>query len=259
MRILLGRHAQTIGNLDDAAYAVHGDENMPITDLGWRQAQHQGRFLRELYSNTGTKKWPTIYMSLYLRTRQTLGGVMSGMGPDLFPAKPKLRHDARLIEKHFGATNFLDNHGGILSNEFTQNMKALSHMVYTRDPYTTPNILGESSKETLGFVKSFIDGTLARAISKGSDDFLFLIHGAVIKDFLMTWFHVPLYERGKIDDTGNCDIIEISGDFTTQKWTAIKIYDGEKMEPANINVLRNAQCFTIDDLPQVPGHLKVDF
>ena len=216
-----------------------------------------GRFLRGYYQKTGTTQWPTIYMSLYLRPRQTFSAALHGMG-DIFPGEPKLHHDVRLIEKHFGATNLLDNHGGILSDEFARNMKVMSDHTYNLDPYATPNVLGESTKDTFGFIKSFIDGTLARDINEDKDDFLFLVHGAVIRDFLMTWFHVPLEQRSKIDGPGNCDVIELSGDFG-KGWTATKIYDGEKMKPANKNVIRRVKSFTVFDLPPVPDHLKLDF
>jgi 2,3-bisphosphoglycerate-dependent phosphoglycerate mutase len=258
MRILWVRHAETFGNRNENAYTEYGDEQMPITDIGWGQAQHMGRFLRGFYQKAGVVDWPTLYLSLYLRPRQTLAGAMHGLG-DYFPGTPKLNHDPRLIEKHFGAANFLKNHGGAVSDEFARNMIAMSDTVYNLDPYTTSNILGESSKDTMGFIRSFFDGALVHDMEEGKEEFIIITHGAVIKDSLLTWFHVPFDQRDKIDKIGNCDVIDLSGNFGSKKWTATKIYDGEKMEPVNINVIRRVKRFTVDDLPGIPAHLKVDF
>ncbi|MEM7680279.1 MAG: hypothetical protein AAF182_04695, partial [Pseudomonadota bacterium] len=54
-------------------------------------------------------------------------------------------------------------------------------------------------------------------------------HGAVMKAFMMHWFH--LYDRESwkaLDTPGNCDVIVIEGE--KGNWSVKKIYDGERAQ-----------------------------
>ena len=50
MRIFLVRHGESLGNVDETAYARMGDHNVPLTDLGVQQAVLSGQFIRDWYA-----------------------------------------------------------------------------------------------------------------------------------------------------------------------------------------------------------------
>lgn len=250
MRILLVRHGQSEGNVDEVAYTQKGDEGVQLTELGWRQAIGAGRFLKSQYQDE--QEWPLLYFSPYTRTRETLAGVLHGLG-NTIPGRPVLRGDSRLIEKSFGAVNILNHRPEDIDEHFAEQFKRVSDAAYEVDPFTTPNPLGESSKDNLISVKTFIDGTLDREIRRGRQDFLFIVHGAVIRNFLLSWAHLPPQARQDIIAPGNGDVISIEGE--RKNWSYRKIYDGQTCEEVDIDPLNGQKPLTIDDLPSVPEHL----
>lgn len=68
MRIILLRHAESLGNVDELAYTRIPDHSLPLTDAGREQARRVGPELRELLDG----ERPAVYVSPYLRTRETL-------------------------------------------------------------------------------------------------------------------------------------------------------------------------------------------
>jgi len=252
MRILLVRHGQSEGNLDTRAYVEKGDRRVELSELGWKQALGAGAFLANFYKDQQT--WPVMYNSSFMRTRQTLAGIMHHLR-NAIADDPILREDPRLIEKHYGATNIL-THTDLsgVDPHFAEQFLAASNATHERDPFNTPNPMGESDKENLIAVRNFIDGSLARAIAKGHDDFLFVVHGAVIKNFLLTFAHLKMDDRKKLRSPGNCDVIQISG--SSRNWDYRLIYDGEAMQAADMEYMQGLEPFGLDDLPPVPEALR---
>ncbi|HET9130461.1 MAG TPA: histidine phosphatase family protein, partial [Terriglobia bacterium] len=104
MRIILIRHGESEGNVDWNTYSRIGDPHVPLTDKGWMQAHDAGAFMRDWFNDPArgnrpgrwphvwhvganaesldAPHWPQIYVSSFLRTRQTLSGVLTGMGDD---------------------------------------------------------------------------------------------------------------------------------------------------------------------------------
>ena len=253
MRILLVRHGNSEGNEDESRYIKVGDQNIALTDKGWLQTYHTGQFLKNYYAEHGLTDWPHMFLSPYARTRQTTSGILKGMEGfrnDL----PKLREDARLVEKFFGAASALEylKHPDI-SPELTAGLQALFKRVYQNDPFTTRGLFGDSFKDIVGNVKGFMDGTLDRDVKMGNDNFLIITHGAVIQAFLMAWMHLRIEDKKKIGNPGNGDVIEIAG--TSKNWTVRRIYRGETMETVNEYWLENVKPFSAQDLPPFPQRL----
>jgi hypothetical protein len=69
-RIVLLRHGESLGNVDESAYVTTADWRIPLTNLGKEQAVEAGRCLREKISEEDAKI--VFYYSPYLRTKQTL-------------------------------------------------------------------------------------------------------------------------------------------------------------------------------------------
>src|SRR3954467_516632 len=48
-RIVLVRHGESTGNVDDTVYEREPDHALALTERGWRQAQETGKRLREVF------------------------------------------------------------------------------------------------------------------------------------------------------------------------------------------------------------------
>ncbi|KAK6150240.1 hypothetical protein DH2020_017765 [Rehmannia glutinosa] len=101
-RIILVRHGESMGNIDEEAYGIYPDHKIPLSPQGIEQAKQAGILIRELLDHNC--KWEMyVYVSPYERTRSTL----REMGR-AFP-KPKVigvREECRVREQDFG--NFQD-------------------------------------------------------------------------------------------------------------------------------------------------------
>lgn len=248
------RHGFSEGNHDGSLYIQKGDRNIELMVEGWRQAVKAGQFLNKYYTRKNIQTWPVLYSSSYRRTRQTLSGLHYGLN-GLFQKNPKLLENPYLIEKFFGAMSALNYPAEGMPRDFAEIMLILSNSVYKNDRFTTKPLFGESDKDLLLAVKTFIDGTLRRDMEEGNNEFLIVTHGAVIKAFVTNWAHL------QTDDTiatpGNCDIIAIEGN--PKKWEIKKIYDGEKVIETNIDLLADKKPFVFQDLPPVPEFIRQEF
>jgi hypothetical protein len=75
-RIILVRHGESLGNLDENAYTIIPDSRIPLTETGKKQAYEVGQKIRDL---VGPDEPITIYTSPYIRTKQTLACMMSAL------------------------------------------------------------------------------------------------------------------------------------------------------------------------------------
>lgn len=101
-RIILVRHGESQGNLDNSAYATTPDYKIPLTELGLEQAKSAGEKIHRLISGTGERKcdWKVyFYVSPYERTRSTLREIGRS-----FSRKRVIgvREECRIREQDFG-------------------------------------------------------------------------------------------------------------------------------------------------------------
>lgn len=216
-RILLVRHGQSQGNVDDTKYIDPGDPHLELTDAGWQQAYDAGKFLRWYYRNnppeTGTK--PVVWSSTYMRARQTREALLKGMQRDDL----RVREDSRLVEQSYGSAAWS------LSDDDRKRELGRAREVYKSNPFLTPLPHGESLMNQFMRVDSFIETMRRAEIKRGESDMIIVSHGATMKNFLMRWFHIPDYQWAQIDTPNNCDVIAIT--YENGRAQARKIYDGE--------------------------------
>ena len=74
-RIILIRHGESQGNIDDAIYETVPDHALTLTALGIEQATEAGRQLRAYLQDEPV----TLYASPYVRTRQTVEALGLGV------------------------------------------------------------------------------------------------------------------------------------------------------------------------------------
>ena len=253
MRLIIVRHGQSEGNVDDSKYATVGDSNISLTDLGWTQAIAAGKFLEQYYENDQTQQWPYVFLSAYQRTQETLSGVVHGMNKLGFEGEPTIHLDPRLIERFSGATGVLRRGDGPLSKRLSKQFAQMAEEAYKRDSFATRNMLGDSNKDIYMAVQSFMDGTLQRVHESGEDDMMVVCHGIVYREFTRAMGDLPFTANLPIPK--NCDILEAIKE-EGQGWKVRQIYDGEAMKPVNVPLLDGHHPYSFADLPPVPDHLR---
>ncbi|MFT7839529.1 histidine phosphatase family protein [Saccharothrix sp. BKS2] len=87
MRIILLRHGQSLGNVDELAYCRIPDHALPLTETGERQARAAGSRVRGLLGGNRV----AVYVSPYTRTRNTLRHLDLGALAERTTAEPRLR------------------------------------------------------------------------------------------------------------------------------------------------------------------------
>ncbi len=74
-RIILVRHGESEGNLDESIYSRTPDSHISLTQLGKDQAIEVGKKLKEEVINGGPDETICVYLSPYLRSKQTYEGI----------------------------------------------------------------------------------------------------------------------------------------------------------------------------------------
>ncbi|WP_394827754.1 histidine phosphatase family protein [Pendulispora albinea] len=87
MRLILLRHAESLGNVDERAYCRIPDHALPLTPRGEEQARAAGTEVLRLLEPGPV----AVYVSPYLRTRQTLQRMALGDVVERTVLEPRLR------------------------------------------------------------------------------------------------------------------------------------------------------------------------
>lgn len=143
-RIVLIRHGESLGNVDESAYVTTPDWKIPLTEKGKEQARIAGGKLKSLVGNQPVM----VFVSPYLRTRQTFEEIETALDPDQIV---KVRQEPRLVEQQFGNYQVFED---------VQQAKKDRHR-FGRFFFRFPK--GESGLDVYNRVTSFI-GTMLRDI-----------------------------------------------------------------------------------------------
>ena len=92
VRMILLRHAESVGNVDELAYTRIPDHALPLTDAGRTQAAAIGPEIARLLDG----ERPAVYVSPYLRTRETLRLL------DIRDSCERIAQEPRLREQDWG-------------------------------------------------------------------------------------------------------------------------------------------------------------
>jgi broad specificity phosphatase PhoE len=192
-RIILIRHAETEANVDERLYAIKPDHAMELTVRGHGQARHAGESLRATLDGERTR----VYLSPYVRTRQTLAGLALGDLVDRAYEEPRLR------EQDWG--NFQDND---VIAKARRERDEFGHFYY-RFPH------GESGADVYDRVSTFLE-TLYRDFEKSHypDNVLLVTHGLTMRLFCMRWFHWSIEFFESLNNPDHCEtrVLHLVGD-----------------------------------------------
>lgn len=196
-KIILVRHGESLGNVEESAYSRIPDWKIPLTEKGKLQARKVGIDIKELIKDEPI----AVYCSPYLRTKQTLFEMMKALKDNPLIIA---REEPRLTEQQFG--NFQHTqHMNIYKNDRSR---------FGRFYYRFPQ--GEAGLDVFNRVTLFI-GTLFREWERENSsqkladtNIIIVTHGLTLRLFLMRWFHYSVTEFEKTDNPRNGAIVVLS-------------------------------------------------
>jgi len=159
VRIILLRHGQSLGNVDELAYCRIPDHALPLTELGERQARTAGSTIRGLIGAGPV----AAYVSPYTRTRRTFE--LLGVDAERIVTEPRVR----------------EQDWGNLQDPVQQEMLKHQRHAFGHFFFRLPN--GESGADVDDRLAAFLDGLEVRLHEDGEHPKTVLIvsHGLTIR------------------------------------------------------------------------------
>ncbi|MEU9925594.1 histidine phosphatase family protein [Streptomyces griseoluteus] len=184
-RIVLVRHGESVGNVDDSVYEREPDHALALTDRGREQAEETGRHLREIFGDERV----SVYVSPYRRTHETLDAFR--LDPDLI----RVREEPRLREQDWG--NWQERDDVKLQKAYRD---AYGHFFF-RFPQ------GESGADVYDRVGGFLE-SLFRSFEEPDHppNVLLVTHGLAMRLFCMRWFHWTVADFESLSNPGNAEV-----------------------------------------------------
>ena len=207
-RIILLRHAESIGNMDEDAYKFVPDWKIPLTEKGNAQARGIGCQIKDIIGIDPIY----IYTSSYIRTKQTLARMIETWNKDQIIG---VRDEPRLSEQQYG--NFQSN-----QQKYKEERKRFGRFFYR-----FPN--GESGLDVYNRVTSFIS-TLYRDFSDPliQDENLNMVivtHGLTLRLFLMRFFKFTILDFEESENPPNCGMVILERKVNKNKQTWFEMSD----------------------------------
>jgi len=185
-RIILIRHGESEGNIDETAYTRIPDPQIKLTEKGKEQAFNAGRMVKELLDKDreefGIDSKVFFYVSPYRRSKETCVEIAKHLDKSEVMG---IREEVQLREQDFG--NFQDRVAKV--------QEKTERNLYGRFYYRFPN--GESGADVYDRVTMFEDH-MVRDIDGGrfpeGANLVLVSHGLTIRVFLARWFHWTVKE-----------------------------------------------------------------
>ncbi|MFS8003419.1 putative phosphoserine phosphatase [Helianthus anomalus] len=201
-RIILVRHGQSEGNVDESVYTRVADPNIRLTERGRREAEECGVRIREMIEKDGADDWKVyFYVSPYQRTIETLRGLGKAFDRSRIAG---VREEPRVREQDFG--NFQDQ-------EQMKIQKAV-RVRYGRFFYRFPN--GESAADVYDRITGFRE-TLRTDIDIGrfqppgeqspNMNLVIVSHGLALRVFLMRWYKWTVEQFEGLNNMKNGNVL----------------------------------------------------
>ena len=196
-RIILVRHGESLGNVDETTYVSTADWRIPLTQRGKRQALVAGKNLSDIVGGDGRRVF--FYVSPYVRARQTLQGMLTQLPKSVVAG---IREEPRVSEQQFG--NFQ------CADEVAQAKE--ERKSFGRFFFRFPN--GEAGFDVYNRVSSFIATVIrdcAQLRAEGEDlkdyNICVVTHGLTLRLFLMRWFQYTVEEFEESLNPANGSVI----------------------------------------------------
>lgn len=218
MIIKLVRHGQSQQNTGAVNATEIGDHNVPLSELGWEQSRDAGRQIGSHFISQSL-----VYVSPYLRTRQTLTGIIDGSNALQEHGEIPIYEDIRLREVEFGFNK------AAKAIEIEQSMrKTHGYMFYRYQG-------GESPADCYDRICSFLESMMRQCERKKANRVLIVTHGITVRCFLTRFLHLTTDDFDRMKNPANGSIITISDQnmltehvsFRHKKWAVngLKLYE----------------------------------
>lgn len=222
-RIFIVRHGESMGNVDKDIHRTHADHAIPLSDRGHEQALAAGAFLGQFFKDADQAEAekprkvrpnpirPRLWVSPYLRTRQTADGIERGIGTvdgpggkDSVSRILDRKEHLALCEQQFGLfdgipdedlpTRYPDEHAHYKKQEDFEGR------FWARMP------MGESRWDVAIRVHQAF-GTWHRDADKHEVRNLVVVtHGVTARCIVMRWLHLPFEWIENERNPKNCSI-----------------------------------------------------
>lgn len=217
-KLVLVRHGQSAGNIDERLYSKIPDNSMPLTHLGWEQARAAGRHLKD---NVLKKNPESVHfiISPYVRSMETFHGIASAWcDPAEFRHIPDLdqrtkawygrlrelglswHEDPRIREQDFG--NYQDPATIKQSKKDRHGFGAF----YYRFPH------GESASDVYDRISTFLDSLWRSFDMTNGKNYILVTHGISIRVLLTRYFRYTIDQFHLLANPRNCDQIVLTHD-----------------------------------------------
>lgn len=199
---MIVRHGESHGNCDKSVNCYTPNHKVPLTNVGHEQAIAAGLKLREY---VGENESICFYTSPYLRTRQTLQGIIKGMNNSNNDKSNKgnidyiVHEEPRMREQDFG--NFQGT---------SQEMKKIlaERAKYGHFFYRIPH--GESAADVYDRCSSFNDSLFRQFKRDDFPEILVLVtHGIWARVFLQRWFRWSVEYFEDLTNIPHCQWIQL--------------------------------------------------
>ena len=198
-RIILIRHAESMGNADHSVYLTTPDWKITLSERGRQQAKEAGYILAKnlmsLSSNPSDHRIG-IYLSPFRRSRETWLSLKEEIShrPIAF-----IKEDPRLREHEWGHMTSLEER----QSELTKSIQ------YGTFFYRFPNG-GESGADVYDRCSGFLD-TIHRDFSKPDypPTIIIITHGFTLRILLMRWFHWTAEYFDSLKNPKNAEMVEL--------------------------------------------------
>ncbi|CAN0087457.1 unnamed protein product [Ectocarpus sp. 4 AP-2014] len=259
-RIIIVRHGESLGNLDESTYVHVPDWKIPLTKKGFGEGQKAGEKIKEYIGD----KPLFIYTSPYLRTKQTLAGMVEAFDTNYIVG---VREEPRLTEQQFG--NF-QNLATIVNSKAE---RARFGRFYYRFPQ------GESGLDVYNRATSFI-ATMFRdfaneSIARDDLNVIIVTHGLTLRLLVMRWFQYSIadFEETLNPENGSFVVMErrekedtdsrFFKDVSAERRDLRHWYELTPESRAHINFKEQQQFGSLwkllSELPDEPGVLPEEF
>lgn len=194
-RIVLVRHGESQGNVDDTIYETDPDHALSLTPRGRQQAAETGARLRAYLGGEPI----TMYASPYVRVGETIEALDLGVPVDEIRVEPRLREQ--------DWANFQDPVDIAAQRKLRDEY---GHFYYR---FTH----GESGSDVYDRVSTFLE-SLWRSFDTqdmADENLVIVTHGLTMRLFCMRWFHwsVDYFEALNNPENGDYVVLERQPDL----------------------------------------------
>ncbi|XP_027361043.1 phosphoglycerate mutase-like protein AT74H [Abrus precatorius] len=201
-RIILVRHGESQGNVDESVYTRIPDPKIALTDKGKAQAEECGHRIKKMIEKDGDENWQIyFYVSPYRRTLETLQSLARPFERSRIAG---FREEPRIREQDFG--NF--------QNREKMRVEKALRKLYGRFFYRFPD--GESAADVYDRITGFretlrTDINIGRYQAPGKRrtemNLVIVSHGLTLRVFLMRWYKWTVQQFEGLTNLGNGDML----------------------------------------------------